>query len=411
VTERFLRLRTIKLLAAATIAFAGTSCGGGTPSEPTPDPLAISVVGVEGGGRYTSAVSIEISTNRGTYAAELDGQLFLSGQTVAEVGEHVLSVTARDQEDVATLTLDFEIVFEGTSTLIVRMLDLGDNEAGGGGDAILLTDSAQGLQLHALVDAGPAGAEGARPGYVAERLQDLGVTSLEALILTHAHSDHFDGIPAVLNAVHVERFIYNGQVRNYSAYTQTIQDASAQADTVIVPGAILPLQLSDAGGSQIRVLPPLTSYLQDSDAGSSELNDGSLGTLVQRGAFKMFMTGDGEVEANARWRTDFGSLSGSVNVLKAGHHGANDAVFDNGFNGNSAWLDHTDPEIVLISANGRTHPRRHALTKILGRTETRTYCTNVHGDVELRVSPDGTLRVAVQKNADMDCVAGSDADT
>jgi competence protein ComEC len=392
------------------VALAGPSCGS-SPSTPTLDPIEISVVGVEDQARYTSAVQIEISTSRGTYSAELDGQLFLSGQSVSDVGDHTLEVTARDQGDVASVTIDFEIVFEGTSTLIVRMFNLGDNESGGGGDAILLTDSAQGLQLHALIDAGPAGADASRPGYVADRLQDLGVTRLEALVLTHAHSDHFAGMPAVLGAVEVKRFIYNGQERNLSLYDQVIDEARSRADSVIVPGSLYTVSLSGSGGTQIDVIPPLDSYLDEPDADGSELNEGSLGALVHRGAFEMFMTGDGEAEANARWRTRYGDLSGDVDVLKVGHHGANDAVFDAGTSGSSSWLDFTSPEILLITANGTSHPRRNALARILGLDGTQTYCTNVHGDVELRVPPDGTIRVTVERNAEQSCVAGSEANS
>jgi beta-lactamase superfamily II metal-dependent hydrolase len=378
----------------------------GSPSEPTADPLAITVTGVEHGASYAAAVTIEIATNRGTYSARLDGEPFLSGQTVSGVGDHSLVVTARDQGDEVTARVDFELTSERSSTLIVRMFDLGDNDAGGGGDAILLTDSAQGIQLHALVDAGPAGVDGSNPGFVADRLRELGVGTLEALVLTHAHTDHFDGIPAVLGAVDVERFIYNGQVRSYAGYTQLISQAHGQAGEVIVPEAPLPIALSGTG---ITFVPPLGTYLDDPNAGSSELNNGSVGAAVRRGAFSMFLTGDGEVEANARWRRDFGDLTGELDVLKVGHHGANDAIFDNGFSGSSSWLDHTAAEIMLISANGTTHPRHNALTKILDRSNTRTYCTNVHGDVELRVGPDGTLAVTVEKNAEFDCQAGSEA--
>lgn len=380
-----------------------------SPSEVDREPIEITITGVEEGGSYDSPVVIDISTDRGTYAATLDGDLFVSGRTVSEIGPHTLEVVARDGADERTATVSFELVFTGSSTLIVRMIDLGDNAAGGGGDAILLTDSAQGLQLHALVDAGPAGQDGSNPGYVADRLQALGVTTLEAVILSHAHTDHFDGLPAVLNGVDVERFIYNGQVRSYNGYTQLINLAESRADTVIVPGALLPLDLSGSGGTEIVVIPPLATWLDVASAGSMELNEGSLGAAVRRGAFTMFMTGDGEVQANARWRGDFASLSGGVDVLKVGHHGANDAIFDNGTNGSSTWLDHTDPGIMLISANGTTHPRHNALTKILEMTDRRTYCTHVHGDVELRVDPLGAVTVAVQKNAEMDCVAGSEA--
>ena len=66
---------------------------------------------------------------------------------------------------------------------------------------------------------------------------------------------------------------------------------------------------------------------------------------------------------------------------------------------------------MLISANGTTHPRHNALTKILGRTNTRTYCTNVHGTIELRVDVAGNRSVTVEKNSELDCVAGTDATT
>jgi len=405
-----MRLRNplrLSLTAVLGLAILASACGD-EPSGPEPEPLTITVTGVAADSQYTSAVTIGISTSRGTFQAQLDGNLFLDGQTVTEIGSHTLEVSARDGEDTAFVRIDFELIFEGNSFLIVRMIDLGDNAAGGGGDAILVTDSAQGLQAHLLIDAGPAGSGGSNPGYVRDRLQELGVSSLEAVILTHAHTDHYDGLPAVLNGIHVDRFIYNGQVRSLGSYNTVLNLAESKADTVIVPADTLSIALTGDSGSTVTVIPPLTTYLSDTDDGT-KINEGSLGALLKRGAFSAFFTGDGEVEANSRWRRDFGSMTGDVDVLKVGHHGANDAIFDSGTSGPSSWLDHTNPSIFLISANGTTHPRHAALTKIMGRSNTRTYCTNVHGEIQLRVDLAGHAAVTVEKNADMDCVAGSDA--
>lgn len=386
-------------------------CGGDDPAGPPSDPLEIAVTGVEDGAVYEAPVTIDIQTTRGSYSATLDGETFFPGSTVSDIGAHTLIVTARDGVDSETVRIDFEIRLGGDSFLIVRMFNLGDNDAGGGGDAILLTDSSAAFQQHALFDAGPAGIGGSNPGYVANRLAELGVSNLEALILTHAHSDHFDGLPHVLDQLDVERFIYNGQVRYYSEYTDLIAQAEASADTVIIPSDTVALELAGQSGTSVIVLPPLADYLNQAGAESSELNNGSLGTAVARGDFSMFLTGDGEVEANNRWRLSYGEFTGDLDVLKIGHHGANDAIFDNGFSGSSSWLDHTDPETMLISANGTTHPRHNALTKILGRSNTRTYCTHVHGEVTLRVNPAGEYAVSVEKNAEMDCVPGEDATT
>lgn len=366
--------------------------------------------GVEDGATLTGPVTITIDVDRGSWEAELDGAPFFSGQTVEAPGSHLLRVTARNGDAASTLEIRFEIVLAGASRLIVRIFDLGANDAGGGGDAILVTDSSATGSRHALVDAGPAGSGASDPGFVSRRLEALGVDTLEALLLSHAHTDHFDGIPAVLTGRVVKTFIYNGQERSFSRYDQTVSQASAAAEELLIPEAQTELPLGfGANASVLTVVPPLPTYLSDSDADGSELNEGSIGAQVRKGPVRVFLTGDGEVRANQRWRISFGALTEDLDVLKVGHHGANDAVFDNGFNGSSAWLAHTNPEVALITANGTSHPRRNAISFLLGLSGTRTYCTNVHGDLELRVGEEGALQVTVERNPDESCTAGSDA--
>jgi beta-lactamase superfamily II metal-dependent hydrolase len=189
-----------------------------------------------------------------------------------------------------------------------------------------------------------------------------------------------------------------------------LAQAFVSADSMIVPTAPREVRLgTGTDAARATLIPPLPDYLAMPNAGSDSMNNGSIGTELRVGSFRMFLTGDGEVEANNRWRTQFAALSADVDVLKVGHHGANDAVFDNGFSGTSTWLGHTSPEVSIISANGTTHPRINALTRLLQQTNMRTYCTNVHGDITVRVTRTGTYTVTVQKNPDADCVAGTTA--
>lgn len=300
---------------------------------------------------------------------------------------------------------------DGAGILILRMLDLGDNESGGGGDALLVSDSTAAGVRHVLVDAGPAGANGTDLDYVAVRLAALGVDTLEALVLSHAHTDHFDGMGDVLDDVHVRTFYYNGQVRNFARYTGLIAGAAAAAARRVVVTGTVDLDLGTSASTRLRILPPLPTYLADPDAESAQINDGSLGVRVSHGAFSLFVAGDGEVEANLRWRTSFGADTRDVTALKAGHHGANDAVFDNGAFGSTAWLDHTDPALILISANGTSHPRQRALAAMQQRPA-QVYCTPVHGEIVVRTDTAGTTwTVTPQRNADADCVPGRDATT
>jgi competence protein ComEC len=370
----------------------------------------ITISGVEDGVTYTEPVTIGISVDRGVYEATLNGQDFLSGTTVSDVGTYRLVVDARDGEATSSEEVVFFITLSGDRILIVRMLDLGPNESGGGGDAIVLTDSTSTGMFHVLIDAGPAGVDGADSTLVARRLGELGVDTLEALVLTHAHSDHFYGIPPVMRDVHVRRFFHNGQVRDFARYNATIAFAEATADTTFVPTTPVVRGFKDPGSPIMTVLSPFSAFLGLPNADNSMINEGSLGTLVVFGEFKMFFTGDGELEANNRWRNTFPTLTRVVHVLKVGHHGANDAIFNSGSSGPSIWLDHTRPEAALVTANGISHPRQGATAELLSRS-IETWCTNAHGDLVLRASSAGQYFVTAEQNEDQPCEPGSEADT
>jgi competence protein ComEC len=358
-------------------------------------------------------VTITIRVDRGAYSATLDDRPFLSGATVSTPGAHTLDVVARASvADTAAAHVHFTIAAPSGGALIIRMFDLGANESGGGGDAMLVTDSSAAGMTNVMIDAGPAGVNASDPGYVVRQLAQLHVDTLALMLLTHAHADHYGGMPAILSATRVQRFLYNGQVRSLSSYAGVISQARTVADSVIVVNANRTYDLGhSAQPAHLVLLPPLPTYLSiDTDSGTL-LNDGSVGAHLSLGTFTMFFTGDSEVEATARWRTQFSAFTTNISVLKVGHHGANNAIFDNGFSGASSWLTQTSPEVSIVSANGTTHPRINALNRLLAQPGDRTYCTNVHGTIELRVTRTGTYTVQVQRNADKNCVPGTEATT
>jgi beta-lactamase superfamily II metal-dependent hydrolase len=403
----------LRRLCALVVLAIVTACS--SSSEPTVPrtPPVITVEGVAEGQSYTGPVTITIRVDRGAYMATLDDRQFLSGSTVSTPGAHTLDVVARASVvDTAAVHLHFSIAAPSGGALIIRMFDLGANESGGGGDAILLTDSSAAGMTNVMIDAGPAGVNASDPGFVERQLAQLHVDTLALMLLTHAHTDHYAGMPAILSTARVQRFLYNGQVRSVSSYAGVISQAHTVADSVIVVNATRTYDLGhSAQPAHLVILPPLPKYLAvDTDSGTL-LNDGSVGAHLSLGTFTMFFTGDSEVEATARWRTEFSAFTTNISVLKVGHHGANNAIFDNGFSGASAWLTQTSPEVSIISANGTTHPRINALSRILAQPGNRTYCTNVHGTIELRVTRTGSYTVHVQRNPDKDCVPGTDATT
>ncbi len=402
---RSLRGRLQRVFTACILAALAAACTSGGSVEPSPPPT-ITISGVQEGGVYNDSAQITITVDRGSYSATLNGSPFPGG-VVREPGSHSLEVTAHAGGASTSRVVGFRIQATGR-VLIIRMFDLGNNEAGGGGDAILISDSSSASIRHGLIDAGPRGVNASDPGYVARRLTELGVNTLDFVQLTHAHSDHYAGLTEVLNQFRVRRFVYNGQLRSVSGYNSTLNTARARADSVVTVTEVRSLFGADT--VTLLVVPPLRTYLNDVNATSTFINEGSLGTVLRRGEFRMFFTGDGEVEANNRWRTQYSAYTRGVTALKVGHHGANNATFDNGFSGSSQWLAHTSPRFGLVSANGRTHPRRNALSALQGYP-VETLCTSVHGDITVRVLETGTYQVVVQRNAGSVCVPGSEATT
>jgi beta-lactamase superfamily II metal-dependent hydrolase len=391
--------------------WAAASCGGTTAVDPDPDPI-VTVSGIADGDSVTGPVTILVSVDRGTFSATLNEENFVSGRTITAPGDYALEVFAVNGTASVTVTVEFTILLGGETALIIRILNLGNNPSGGGGDAAIITDSSGAGMRHGLIDAGPAGQGGSDPNFVRSRLAAFGIDTLEFVVLTHAHTDHFGGMLPVLQNVHIRTFFYNGQARNLTSYQQVLSTAGARAETVTIPSAPAEFTLGFGGSATgVAVVPPLATYISNSSANASQINEGSLGTEVVKGAFRAFFAGDGEVQANANWRGNYGQESGALTALKVGHHGANDAIFDNGFNTGLSWLNHADPDLALVSANGVTHPRLNATAALLARVGLTTYCTNVHGDIEIRVNEAGAYQVTVERNDSSACQAGSQADT
>lgn len=383
------------------------ACADNGSTGPDDTAPAITVSGVADGGSYSPPVTISIGVAPGTYSATLNGVTFISGNTVTQPGTYSLVVNARNGTATVTEQFDFTVlppVGGDTDFLIIRLFDLRLGSYGAPGDAILITDSSTAGVTHALIDAGARTiGSTVEEGYVRSRLSQLGVDTLRFMQLTHAHTDHFAGMDDILgSAIHVQSFVYNGQTRTLSSYVALIDYAETQADTATALTTNRTLVLG--GGpvaTNVTMIAPLTTYLNDPN--TDEMNDGSIGTLIEHGGFRIFLAGDGEDEANARWQNSFATLSGDVDVLKVGHHGANNAT-------QTWWLAHSAFDMAVISANGTTHPRIQALAN-LRAIDDDVYCTNVHGEMRIVVDGAGSYTITLEKNAASPCVAGSQATT
>lgn len=263
----------------------------------------------------------------------------------------------------------------------------------GGGDAILLADSTVTPARHILIDAGDDGG-------TAAQLVGLGVPALDLVVLTHAHHDHYGGLGAILDTIPVRAFAFNGQVRTAVTYRRLLERLEREVATIIVVDTLRRIRFGEGDSATVLTLiPPQPKNLATDTNDGRRLNNGSLGVRLDRGGFSFLTTGDAQLEANRRFAIEFDSLV-NVTVLKAGHHGAMNAMQD-------FWLDATTPELVLISANGTTHPHAKALALVEARG-IRIYCTPRHGRITLRVERAGDYVVRTAEAREPGCVAGSE---
>jgi competence protein ComEC len=277
------------------------------------------------------------------------------------------------------------------AVLTLRLLDLGSEAEGGGGDALLVADSSGSRAWHALLDAG----DGPR---ALQALEAAGVDTLDLLLVTHAHFDHYGGAEAVLDRLVVRRIVHNGQVRSASTWAAFLDAVESEPDAeAIVPGETLEVG-PEGGGLTLRVLPPLGTFLGVATDDGEALNEGSLAVRVELGAFSLLVTGDAELLANQRFARDFGSWV-DVEVLKVGHHGSADAT-------QLAWLGAVTPALALVSANGTTHPHGRTLELLESVVGDELFCTSQHGDLVLRVARDGRYQVRTAGNARERCRVG-----
>lgn len=244
-------------------------------------------------------------------------------------------------------------------TLQVAFLDVGQ------ADAILIRLGRRAV----LVDA-------SRGDDIVQYLEEAGVDSLVAAIVSHNHDDHLGGMDAVIADYPVALYLSNGR----PAMTGNGANVEAIVAECRIPHPSPPWAPIILGDVRITVRP---SPLHDSQASE---NNSSLAVLVERGRFKALMTGDSEKEELGAWLKVW--KIPDVDVLKAAHHGSSDGVIP-------GWLYATKPEVVVISvgaSNAYGHPHPWAL-RYYALAKRRVFRTDRDGTVVVSVDAEGRYDV------------------
>jgi len=245
------------------------------------------------------------------------------------------------------------------NTMELTAIDVGE------GDSLLVV-APNGKTL--LIDAGgPTGGQSTDFDYgenvVSSYLWDRGIQRLDAVALSHGHSDHMGGMHAILKNF-LPQEVWIGALPHTPPIDAFFADAAALNIPVIRRNAGESFSWNEM---EIQVLAPPA----DQPTLAQPRNDDSLVLHVRYGATSMLLEGDAEKPVE---RAIAAAFRPRASLLKIGHHGSSTST-------TQQLLDAAQPQYAVMSLgfhNSFGFPRRDVLER-LAAARVRTYRTDLTG--------------------------------
>ena len=232
----------------------------------------------------------------------------------------------------------------------------------GQGESVILTSGGE----TALVDCGSSNSYKDPGGLAADTLHSMGVRELSAVVVTHYHADHTNGLYEVLRRIPVQTIYLPDIEDEYGVRERLVSLAEEKGAQV----TYVTKETADTLGDTVLTLyPPVQS--------GGDLNELGLTALASAGDFDLLITGDMSGSTEKKLVETYALPD--IEVLVVSHHGSR-------YSSNIRFLKSVTPEAAVISVgdNNYGHPSEETLQRLLA----------VGADI-WRTDQQGTIRITV----------------
>ncbi|MBQ4119368.1 MAG: MBL fold metallo-hydrolase [Clostridia bacterium] len=195
-------------------------------------------------------------------------------------------------------------------------------------------------------------------------LRDYGIEEIDALIISHLHSDHVGALPEIAELYPIQN-LFMPKILNKS-----IIAAKTGKETAVQNGAAF-YEIDQ--GTNFKIGEFEITILSDYNE-SAEENHRSVFVMAEIDGTKILFTGDAEIKTENKLLDE--NINIDCDILKVGHHGSNTSSGE-------CFLSEATPEYAVISVgedNSYLHPHTETLNA-LKKYGAKTFRTDKNGDV------------------------------